>query len=874
MDPGSTRVLLVAGVIAVAYLWLSAPTLWPQSKGSREHPTESPPEGQQRRTRQPLEVLYPKPIDSINEEPEVDIIAVHGLGSNGINWLQCSRMLPAKVPRSRIMVYNYDSRWHADAPKTRLQLCGEELVHSIHLFRRGASGPPIIFIGHSLGGNVIVHGLLHANEEDKYKHLLEATVGLVFLGTPFRGTKWQPFIDSIARLMQPAGSHRGIIKELGFDEPVLLDTLHRFCRLCNRLSMPVACFRELYETDYGRRFVMGGMAKGMVVEEASACIPSLERHALQTDHLKINKYHDPNDRSYSIVSATISEMYTKAKDLVRRRQHQYEDVLEARPEAKECLRDLFLTDPFEDRNALKRKKGSRASGTCEWILGTEELTIWLGSDQIARPESQPTYVLWLHGNPGTGKSTMAMFLTEELSKAFPETDRKTLAYFFCDSGFDKRKTATSVVRGLLLQLVRQHPQLLDYLLPKYNERGAELFNLFDALWTIFMDAAAHQDTGRKYCIIDALDECDRESRLYPEIERYLRLFLNKDLASLQESKQEIELFITERVAGLRNMNRYPESVEEQVTQLLKDKAGGTFLWVGLACTELEPIASKDAVQFLQSLPAELDRLYEKLLHTALKQDKQKEGTIKRILSLVVLSEACHLHRAKDETERIQFMREEIASCRLLVIVQDEKVIPLHQSVKDYLAGSSSGWFIDELEAHADFAYRCVDLLAEQSGGTQSCVGLLAYATRDWANHARMAQPKFEIHHSQAGFLQTESPCRERWLESLRSHGSSLNFYERIPQQFSILHIAARWGVSTLVDYASLSSNQRAAESLGPLINCMDASGATPLNIAGLWGHSDVVSVLLYLGAKVTIKVVKAAARNFRNCKEVIALLLD
>ena len=33
--------------------------------------------------------------------------------------------------------------------------------------------------------------------------------------------------------------------------------------------------------------------------------------------------------------------------------------------AQDCLRDLFLTDPLEDKKALERKKGDRAVGTCE-----------------------------------------------------------------------------------------------------------------------------------------------------------------------------------------------------------------------------------------------------------------------------------------------------------------------------------------------------------------------------------------------------------------------------------------------------------------------------------------------------------------------------
>lgn len=139
-----------------------------------------------------------------------------------------------------------------------------------------------------------------------------------------------------------------------------------------------------------------------------------------------------------------------------------------KPEGKDCLHDLFLTDPFENKNDMKRKKGIRAKGTCEWILGTEKLTAWLDAGQVAVPEAQKPGILWLHGNPGTGKSTMSIFLAEQLSEIFSTTTGRTIAYFFCDSSFDERRSATSVLRGLLLQFVQQHPPLLDHLLPKYS----------------------------------------------------------------------------------------------------------------------------------------------------------------------------------------------------------------------------------------------------------------------------------------------------------------------------------------------------------------------------------------------------------------------
>ncbi|KAI1463976.1 uncharacterized protein F4812DRAFT_444068 [Daldinia caldariorum] len=66
-------------------------------------------------------------------------------------------MLPRLVLDARIIAYNYELRWHADAPKTRLTLCGEELVKSLYNFCTDVPEYLIIFIAYSFSGLVVLY---------------------------------------------------------------------------------------------------------------------------------------------------------------------------------------------------------------------------------------------------------------------------------------------------------------------------------------------------------------------------------------------------------------------------------------------------------------------------------------------------------------------------------------------------------------------------------------------------------------------------------------------------------------------------------------------------------------------------------------------
>ncbi|RGP74037.1 hypothetical protein FSPOR_1732 [Fusarium sporotrichioides] len=284
------------------------------------------------KNRRHIDVLYdPEDDPDHPKRATVDIVAVHGLGSNvdttwtwrpdqpgeSVHWLKDNHMLRSKIPTARILAFNYDSTWISNAPKTRLELCGEELIRSLHDFRQNKDRP-IVFVAHSFGGLVVQDGLIFAQSEKEFEYILRSTAGFVSLGTPFRGTGINWVADLAASVMRFCGSHRGILTLLVYDSPQLRDKAQRLGRLRKTFPLPMLCFFELFQTTFISLPFQLNFFKAIVVDEASACVSGDERLHLQTDHIKLNKYSGPEDRSYLSVSAEIVKMCKNVATIVNR----------------------------------------------------------------------------------------------------------------------------------------------------------------------------------------------------------------------------------------------------------------------------------------------------------------------------------------------------------------------------------------------------------------------------------------------------------------------------------------------------------------------------------------------------------------------------
>lgn len=158
------------------------------------------------------------------------------------------------------------------------------------------------------------------------------------------------------------------------------------------------------------------------------------------------------------------------------------------------LQYLFATDVEHDRADIKATKGDSVQGSWDWVLQCHELTNWLDSD---------VSILWISGSPGTGKTLLAVHLTEQLPLMLSSDE--VLLYYFFDSKLDMRNNAESLVRNLIYQLVQ-----LD---KDPHKRCCSLGPAckLPVVWSMFVSILEAMENSRIVCVLDGLDECELKS---------------------------------------------------------------------------------------------------------------------------------------------------------------------------------------------------------------------------------------------------------------------------------------------------------------------------------------------------------------------------
>ncbi|RKL08734.1 Vegetative incompatibility protein HET-E-1 [Fusarium oxysporum] len=376
---------------------------------------------------------------------------------------------------------------------------------------------------------------------------------------------------------------------------------------------------------------------------------------------------------------------------------------------RDCLRDLRVTDPRDDKRRIETVNGGLLRDTYSWILAHKDFQQWRDGEQGR--------LLWIEGGPGMGKTMLLVGIVDELEKLTP--DIGILSFFFCQETDWRINNATAVLRGLIYLLVAQQPSLISHILERYEVAGRSLFedaNAFVALSRIFQDMLQDPILAAAYLVIDALDECRTDlpqllnlitnvsrisssrvkwivsSRRSGEIEEHFRR-LNDTLIRITLERNEaftshaVAVYIDHAISTLPPLQR-DDHLRHVVRDRLHQTANGSFLWVALVIRELRHTPPWKVLAVLHRIPAGLEAVFDRALDQIHGDDMEY---CRPVISTVAIAyrplhllELMVLAGLGQEFQDMDHMRSLVNVCSSFLMIRHDYVYLFHQSVKDYL----------------------------------------------------------------------------------------------------------------------------------------------------------------------------------------------
>ncbi|KAF8433173.1 WD40-repeat-containing domain protein [Terfezia claveryi] len=330
---------------------------------------------------------------------KLDIIFVHGLGGGSrktwcydrnpeIFWPEWLGDIP-ELSRARISTFGYNADIIANTGTTQanVESFAKELLHflTIHGQRYEAFGRACVKAS--------------GDGDKRIRDISTKISGIIFLGTPHRGSSQAKMLNSLVSLLGRGGSGRAYLKDLTVNSALLQMLNDDFRHLATRINL--FSFWEQKKTRIGS-------FEQMIVEQYSAILGYAEEGSapLFADHHLICKFSSPGDPNYAIVTSTILAMVEK----------------------------IFAGQE------IGRVLSVGYSTGLVYPLGTREV-------------DSNSEILWLNGHPGTGKSVISTFLIDQLRHG----GHSCYYYFFKSSDVSKR-TLERCLLNMAYQIALAEPE--------------------------------------------------------------------------------------------------------------------------------------------------------------------------------------------------------------------------------------------------------------------------------------------------------------------------------------------------------------------------------------------------------------------------------
>ncbi|KAI9429172.1 hypothetical protein H4582DRAFT_2032752 [Lactarius indigo] len=574
--------------------------------------------------------------------------------------------------------------------------------------------------------------------------------------------------------------------------------------------------------------------------------------------------------------------------------------------------------------------------TCDTHL--DGTTTWFAQGNAFNKWKNNGSLLWIRGNPGSGKSVLCATIIEELKRTVGSS---LVTYFYFDFKDATKRDVRGLLSSLLIQLSDKSDTCWSTLSDLYTEHQDGSDQPSEAtLVQCLKDMVKSVPHTPFYIIVDALDECPNTTGTPSPREKVLNLI--KDLVGVQYpnlylcvtsrpeqdirtvldpltpifcrvslhgeggQREDINMYIRSFVGLDRAMQKWRVEERQLVIHTLSERADGMFRWVFCQLDTLRRCIAASIRQALDELPASLDETYERILQGI---PVQKREHTHRLLQCLIASIRPLKLEELAEIFTIQFdskiatkleggWRPEdaedavLSACSSLVSVvkvKDSQIVQFsHFSVKEFLtsdrlATSTAAdlrYFHAPLEsAHTILVQACLVVLLQLDEKVDrkriEGLPLAFYAARHWADHARFKNIELQVQDRIELLFNATKPHFAAWTW-IYDGGEG--------DGRSVTDLAKRPSppTTTPLYYAAFHGLSWATKQLVVTrrqgVDVGSGPYGTPLHAALVMGHLEVARFLLEHGADVNAKdsFGDTPLRSFSKDgrMEVIRLLLE
>lgn len=267
-------------------------------------------ESQFKHTREMTDIEESTSIKSWHDCPDstIDICFIHGLnGDRERTWTAPGQsapwpetLLPPRLSKARIFTYGYDASvvMTSVASTNRLIDHATSLLANLTTYRTcsNTSSRPLIFVAHSLGGLVCKEAILLSrnNLEPHLRGIFDCTKGIMFMGTPHKGSRMANLADKITSAIGLVTSaNKSLLETLETNDQLLEDIQVKFSQLIREQReggrrLQVTCFYE----------ALPSRGAGMVVPRESATLEGYTSMSIHANHIDMVRFASADDDGF------------------------------------------------------------------------------------------------------------------------------------------------------------------------------------------------------------------------------------------------------------------------------------------------------------------------------------------------------------------------------------------------------------------------------------------------------------------------------------------------------------------------------------------------------------------------------------------------